>query len=180
MPQVFPETGIISLEKNCPIQHIHSGTDTPRIKTSDLINDGGITFISRVRVYSAGGQAIVSGATTLVAFDTETFDGDSEFNTTSHLFTALSSGYYQVNGSILWGSPENGKQYNLYIYKNSDKHSTDWKTAIMGTELSNNISDIIYLAAGDTVSLYGYNGGVGACSISGDTRYSFLSIHRLS
>lgn len=180
MSQVFPESSNILVGEKCPTQHIHSGSDTPRVKTSDLINDGGITFTSRIRVYSAGNQSINSGATTLVEFDTETFDGDSEFDTASHLFTATSAGYYQVNSSITWASPENGKQYILYIYKNSDKHSTDWKTASTGTELSNNISDIIYLAAGNTISLYGYNGGVVAREISGDTRYSFLSIHRLS
>jgi hypothetical protein len=183
MPQVSPETGIISLEKNCPIQHIHSGTDTPRIKTSDLEDDASLLgggFTSKSRAYLNGNQSVATGAEKLIELETESYDIDGEFDTTSHLFTATTAGYYYVGAAVWIDAQTADKQYSVSIYKNATRAC---RTIVHSSHVQNlapSVSSVIYLAASDTVSLYmGHNeaGNINAVAGEGST---YLSIHRLS
>jgi len=58
----------------------------------------------------------IGGGNTKIAFDTEVFDTNSNFNTTNYRFTPTVAGYYQFNTSIV--SPGNLPLGAAQVWKN--------------------------------------------------------------
>jgi hypothetical protein len=63
----------------------------------------------------SGNQSISANTTTKVLFNTETFDTNNNF--ASSTFTPTVAGYYQINAFISW-SGAGSTQGNIYLYKN--------------------------------------------------------------
>jgi hypothetical protein len=66
-------------------------------------------------VNNSGTQSISSDTSTVIVFNTEVFDTNSNF--ASNRFTPTVAGYYQLNCSVYWGSGT-GSFVNIYINKN--------------------------------------------------------------
>jgi hypothetical protein len=68
----------------------------------------------------SGGQAVSDNTVTLVQANTEVYDTDSAYNTSTYRFTPQVSGKYVVYGSVLAeaGSSSNLNENYLYIKKN--------------------------------------------------------------
>ena len=65
-------------------------------------------------VYNSGGQALSSGVSTKLTFDTEEFDTNNNF--ASSRFTPTVAGYYQLNARARVSTSTTNQ--NIYIYKN--------------------------------------------------------------
>ncbi len=141
-------------------------------------------YTSASRAYLDTAKTIAKTTPVIVELDTENYDVDGEFNTTTHLFTATTTGYYQVNGKATWVTTEDSKQYVLYAYKTHSGtpsyYTVDIKESSGTGSLSCSLSDVIYLEAGDTLCLYVSHNGVGSADLWNAAGYTFLSIHRLS
>lgn len=143
-------------------------------------------FASRVRVYLGSDQAVVTGAGyTKIQFNTEDFDGDSEFDSaTNYRFTAASAGYYMVTCRVEINRAGNTVDDNIYLYKNGSAFQPlayyVQRSSTGGYNPFAIFTDIISLSASDYVEIFAIHGSGGSQNyISGPT-HSYLSIHRLS
>jgi len=70
----------------------------------------------------SGGQAVSDNTVTLVQANTEVYDTDSAYNTSTYRFTPQVSGKYLVYGSVLaeTGSSSNLNENYLYVKKNGN------------------------------------------------------------
>jgi hypothetical protein len=114
-------------------------------------------------------QVISTSTFTKVEFDTETFDTDSNYDTSNYRFTPTTAGKYQVGMQIRFGG--SGLQTGRFaFYKNGSQHKrlefsqantsqnqsfTVFTTIIELNGSSDYIEAFIYLAG--TTSLYGGN-----------------------
>ena len=147
----------------------------------DAGGGGSSSFSSRARAYSsAGAQSINANTATKVVLDTENYDGDGEF--ASSTFTAVTAGYYAVTGEATIQDLDVGEIAQALIYVNGAEYSRNAAhSALANTIVRVTISDICYVAAGQTVELYAYhNSAEGAKSINAGSTVTFLAIHRLS
>jgi len=101
--------------------------------------------------YQSSGQTLSSATATKLNFQTEEFDTNNNFDSTTNMrFTPTVAGYYQVNGGL---SNNTGTQTVLYIYKNGGVV----KTGTNGSMFLGTVSAIIYLnGSSDYIELYGY------------------------
>ena len=140
------------------------------------IADGGVptfAFQPAVQVTLSGNQA--PSGLTKIAFDTETFDVKSEFDTTNYKYTATKAGKYLVFATAELGV--NTFTATMYIYKNGSSvfSSTATLVAPVGTTGETMIvQEVIELAASDYLEVY--VDGPAAVFAAG----SFLSIFKVA
>jgi hypothetical protein len=166
-----------------PLQdHQHSGFDASKVRWKDIDGEKiAVGFTSRARAYMSGNQTIGDSAWTKVKLDTESYDGDSEFNTGTYRFTATTTGYYQVNATLKWESPAATVQYAIAIYKDNAVYSQNNAVSVNTAVFSQSISDVVYLAAGSYVELFAIQTTGGNDVIEGGAlNKTFMSVHRLS
>jgi hypothetical protein len=109
-----------------------------------------------VRAGAAGSTSIAASTPTIITLATETYDSESQF--TANAFTAKFPGFYKVKGQGTWDCRGVGT-YKIHIYKNAAAVATA-SHRVVGTDagvfhLPLSVSDTVWLAVGDTVSLYG-------------------------
>lgn len=116
------------------------------------------TSLYRMRAYSASAQALTLNTHVIINVDTEIYDLNNNFSTSTHLYTAPVNGYYQVNGMVKGANFADGNRICAEIFKNGSIHSmgNDTSAGPAGAYPASNVSDILYLAANDTVALYGF------------------------
>lgn len=105
---------------------------------------------------SAAQTGIVDNTLTKVTFDTEKFDTNNNF--ASSTYTAPVAGFYQVNVYATLLSPANNAfQGVVHLYKNgasiqaTNSYPTSGGTSVY---LNGNISHLVQLAANDTLEVY--------------------------
>ncbi len=95
---------------------------------------------------------------TIIAFDTEEFDTNNNFNNTAgnYDYTAPVTGYYQVNCNA--GIFDTGEKYvaaNLYVYKNGTSirvyTQNPYPAVVTATGFSYFYSELLYLVTGDKI-----------------------------
>lgn len=110
-------------------------------------------------VYMLNGSAnlsVTSGVFTKVRLDTEDFDTNSNFDsTTNYRFTPTVAGYYQISGGVLCvGTTATNVQASIY------KNGAAYKNSLSGVNSSTNaigvVSAVVYFnGSTDYVELYG-------------------------
>ena len=136
------------------------------------------------RAYLGTNQLNIADLTwTKVLLDTETYDPGGNFSTINSRFYAPVSGYYQVNGSVQWGMVVADKRYCAAIAVNGASVAVG-DSISSGVWLSNlncSLSDIIYVAAGNYIELFGWHdSGASTEDIYATSFRTFLSVHLLS
>jgi hypothetical protein len=108
-------------------------------------------------------QSVTSSTYTKVVFNTEDFDTNSNYDTTTYRFTPTVAGYYQINASIYPNTTVT--QINCSIYKNGAAYR-----AVSGTSASSACSSIVYLnGTTDYVEIYAYLAGTSPVILSTST-----------
>jgi len=103
---------------------------------------------------STTGQSITSTTWTKVTLGSEIFDTNNNFS--SSRFTATIAGYYQFNGCIRCGGTSL-TGIIIGLYKNSTFYSYgNAQATSVSPDNSINVSEILSLAVGDYVELYGF------------------------
>lgn len=94
----------------------------------------------------------------LVNIDAEEYDTNSNFNTTTHLYTAPVNGHYLITGCVLFIG-QNGSPKLVSLAKNSTTLEFKRLGEIPNTTGNVTISGtvILQLVAGDTIGLLGYS-----------------------
>lgn len=139
------------------------------------------------RATMSSSQTSVSGATwTKVAFDTDTFDADSVFDTSNNRFIAPAAGKYMFVGKVgMFANTANGNKGQTRFYKNGS--SMGDSVIVVGLAGSSTIMGEFYLvntiienlAQNDYIEHFGYfNPGSG--TITFDNGGSFFAGYRLA
>lgn len=173
-------------------QHHHTGVDTPQVIQNDL---GG--FISQIDVYKTALQTITNNTETLVEFDTENFDNGQEFDVTTHLFTAKTSGLYLILSGLNYATSSSttaDKTLGLRLKKNGTIYSESYvaspndivippPVSITVTATNPKVSvmtqQIIHLDKGDTIGIYAFQNTGASKDIMAGREDNYLSIKKL-
>ncbi len=117
--------------------------------------------------YASASQTITLGTATKVAIDTENFDTNSNFDTSTYRFTPTVAGYYQVNGSVRGNAATTFTQFYASIYKNgSEIIRAQFNGSFTNTaNLSVPVTTIVYMnGTTDYLELYGLANGSGTAT----------------
>lgn len=131
--------------------------------------------------YASADQTVTLGALTKITIDTEKFDTNSNFDTSTNRFTPTVAGYYQVNGCLRGIVVTTLTVIRCDIYKNGATYAQTRITGTLGanTATSAFVSDVIYMnGSTDYLELYGSLSGSGTATFSGGvagTASSFFS-----
>ena len=112
-------------------------------------------------VYLNGNQAISAGSTTKIQFNTEVFDTNNNFDsTTNYRFTPTVAGYYQVNGHMQF-LITSGIVIGI-LYKNGSNYKFGTYIELASTNPHSHVSDVVYLnGSTDYIEMYGYSSVAG-------------------
>jgi len=134
------------------------------------ISSGGIitgsasaTLVGNGPAFSASAnaaQSVTSGAETKVTFGVEVFDTSGSF--ASSRFTAPIAGYYQLNARLRVQATSLTQVW-IVLYKNGASLGNITNTFTSTAAWFVGISDLVYLAVGDYVEVWG--GGVGTTPV---------------
>jgi hypothetical protein len=134
----------------------------------------GATAAPAFRAYLSAGYTVSLATYVKIAFNTESFDTNNNFDsTTNYRFTPTVAGYYQINYNVLGSASATGS-YSV-IYKNGSP-ATSGSIGIGSTGLGQGAmcSGLLYMnGTTDYIEAYAYitgngaiSGGVDGCSFS--------------
>lgn len=158
------------------ITDLRNLTTIPRAGTNSVgtnsITDGSVTnqkiasgiAIEKIsnpykfHAYCSSGKTIAN-TSLVVDFQTELFDPNNNFDTSTSRYTAPISGYYQINAQVWMGVAGAGSaEYcNIFVRKNASGNILE-SMRHNGSDNANrlmrpNVSAIVYLAAGDYIDV---------------------------
>ena len=151
-----------------------AGTQTVTIPaaTGTVMVSGNMPAFS---AYKSSNQSITSNTWTKVTFDTEEFDTNNNF--ASSTFTPTVAGYYQVNGTAdLFSSSGTATRSSIRIYKNGGSvYKAGNEVQITNqTEMSCVVSVLIYMnGTTDYLELYALQTGTSP-SVAGSQGLSYF------
>lgn len=119
--------------------------------------------------YTTGSQTISSGVLTKVTLDTERFDTNNNF--ASSTFTPTVAGYYQINASIRFDGGS-GTRAVIGIYKNGTSYSFSSDFVYSMSQVTIPISTLVYMnGTTDYIDLYGAYTNGSTAAIGGGRNY---------
>ena len=143
------------------------------------INNAALKNTPAFRVTNSSVQSIPHNAWTKVTFDTEDYDTDNAFASSTFTVPSGKGGRYIFNWSVV-AEVDSGENVASRLYVNSvanNKTYTRSMSSGIGEAILNNVSVHISLSAGDTVELYMYQ-NQGAAQ-NNDTSYTYFSGYKL-
>jgi len=142
---------------------------------------------SRCSVYLSGNQTITLETWTKIAFNSEDYDTNGEFDTTNNKFVVGSTGYYTVHYRIIGLAMIDGKFLRAILYKNKGEGSEESLMDCIrysdepATSVYIPCSDDIYLEAGDELELWVYQNSASTINLHGGSLQRLtMSIHRFA
>lgn len=137
-------------------------------------------YMSRVRAYLNSAQQIDNNTFTKVLLNGETYDALNEF--ANYKFTATVAGYYHVIGQV--GISKNGYALNQFIaeIRVNNAYVTRSQQADASTlndDISNLVTDIIYLNVGDYVELWAYQSAGLSKNLKVSSAMTYLTLERI-
>jgi hypothetical protein len=139
-----------------------SGTSTDRTLTlpdnSGTVITTGSTFAGTGPAFSAWQStqqtALSANTATKLLFQTEEFDTNSNYDTSTSRFTPTVAGYYQVNAA--WTAAASYAYGQIQVHKNGASYKFGNATGIGGTSNIWTLSVLVYLnGSTDYVEIYG-------------------------
>ena len=151
--------------------------------TSTLpIANGGtaVTVIPKFRAYAGANQAISTGTATKVQLNTELFDTNSNFDsTTNYRFTPTVAGKYQINVGLTmqFDVGDIATDWAIYIYKNGVGYSQIEQRNVIASAITGlSISDIVDCnGSSDYIELYVYQAAGANRDVLGSSNVTWMS-----
>jgi hypothetical protein len=109
--------------------------------------------------WASSSQTFSSNVFTKIQCNTEEFDTNNNYDTSTYRFTPTVAGYYQLTGQFYINTGSSGGESLVSINKNGSefKRGTDLGNNTAGSMLSLGVSALVYLnGSTDYVELYGY------------------------
>tara|TARA_R110002020_G_scaffold24456_2_gene80571 strand:- start:360 stop:926 length:567 start_codon:yes stop_codon:yes gene_type:complete len=139
-------------------------------------------FTSGARVRCSGSTSINNASFTIVPFDTEVFDTDSDFDTTNNRFIVGTGddGIFLFTTSIMFSNLTADKTMRLCWYINGALAEQTYHTTSNATTSGGTAQAIFDLAATNYVEVFVYHDGGGAETLSGSTAtHLFFNIQKI-
>lgn len=138
------------------------------------------TSHARLSYTNANAQSFAASTAATVTNWTSIFDANSNFNATTGVFTAPSTGYYLVSGQLMLAvsTATVGTTFQVAVRKNGTVMVNGWgSVAAPGqNQLPVPFSVLLSLTAGDTVDVQGKQTSSGSLTLVGGATTNFLSI----
>jgi hypothetical protein len=125
--------------------------------------------------YLSNAQTITNNTSTKMSLNTEVFDTNSNYdNTTNYRFTPTVAGYYQINGTVYFDSPN---VYNaVFIFKNGSRYRTGVQAGNGAYSYGSTVSDIVFMnGTTDYIELYCYQQSGASRGLVTDAGTNFMS-----
>ena len=109
-------------------------------------------------VYKSANSGVISnGVFTKITFDTVVFNTNSNFSTSTSVFTPTVAGYYQVNAKVTLNAQNVNPTYGVgSIYKNGSRYVESWCTGNASSLVDCLVSAVIYMnGSTDYLEFYG-------------------------
>jgi hypothetical protein len=131
-----------------------------------------------VAAYSNTSQSIADGSAVVIALNATRYNIGSAFNTSTYLFTAPIAGYYMCTGIVSWTGTFSAARQFCMIYKNGGQDNGLGVQIPRASSFDTGVScsGILYLAAGDTVSLAGYQSSGSSQTILGNGNQTWTNL----
>jgi hypothetical protein len=151
------------------------GTATPSTKlhvVGVITATQGLTGTPAFSAYQSAGVTPASNTNTKITINTETFDTNSNFDTTTNRFTPTVAGYYQFNGSAVCQGSTGTNLSDLVVVKNGGSAqglagTVFYDAGTVYTTMGCTVSGILYMnGTTDYVELFGRTIGLGTLSLS--------------
>ena len=151
--------GLVSSADNSGVLQLASGTGNlvtvPSVTGTAMVSGNMPAF----SVTLSANQTVSASAFTKVAFNTETFDTNNNFDsTTNYRFTPTVAGYYQLNFALCF--PTGANVCIASIYKNGSEYLRGARVDSTATGLNSMVSAVIYFnGSTDYAEAYGFTSG---------------------
>lgn len=145
------------------VQNPGSTPQDVQVPISDIVNTGVTTIPYKANYYR---NAVLSQTPGIVKMDEKIYDTDSNYSTSTGLFTAPAAGFYQVSVTI---SVQTASGFNFWasIYKNSAEYvEGNRQYASANSTAGLTVTDEVQLALGDTIGAYYNSSYTGAATIN--------------
>jgi hypothetical protein len=116
----------------------------------------GLAKQSACRAYMSANQTIATATWTKVNLDTESFDIQGEFNTSTYRFTAKKAGIYLVSALLVFLNPVDQQWVIIDVRKNGVSTGQACMPASGTKNVGVTLSNILSLAVDDYLELYAY------------------------
>ena len=136
-----------------------TGTGAVVLGTAPTITGATITVAATAApafsAYRNASQSVSNSTYTKVAIDTEEFDTNNNFDsTTNYRFTPTVAGYYQINAGITYSGSVTYAE--IRIYKNGSIYKGNYSQLSAGNYAQNTCSIVYCNGSTDYIELYGY------------------------
>lgn len=146
-------------------------------KTNNIAAFGGPSFQAHK---NGTDQTGISSATqTKITFGTEEWDNGAHYDASNSKLIPTIAGKWRVSATIFWSANVvDGAEYQCSIYKNGSAYKKSFDTGGTGATSSpcQTVSALVELnGSTDYVEIYGYGGGAGNKTVSGNAALSYFS-----
>ena len=126
-------------------------------------------------------QSVATGTTTKLAFNTELYDPNSNFNTTTYAYTVPSgqAGKYLVTAFAGVQALGDGKRVSVQIFKNNSLVMSPYVSASGAFSEYMSVTGVLDLAAADYIDIRGWHNKGSNADFSASAYDSVFSIQRI-
>lgn len=136
----------------------------------------GVSSLPKFRVYKSGSQTITNSVSTLVTWDTESWDASGYF--ASNAWTPLVAGVYHFDATVLFNGLTDGVRATIYLYKNGSAIARVEGTANSASNAGLMLSaDATANGSTDTFTIYVEHVDAASRIIFGGSSLSYWSGH---
>jgi hypothetical protein len=121
--------------------------------------------------YHAGAQNTGNNAFGQISFTTELYDTGADYDTGTSTFTAPLTGYYMFNAHISTSATSTRFICSLFVDGVEAFRGQDVANANSAANTSSQVSSLIYLTAGQAVTVYGFGNTAKALTTTAHTVY---------
>jgi hypothetical protein len=115
-------------------------------------------------VRPSAGQTVTFGTYTKIQLNTEDFDTNSNYDTSTYRFTPTIAGYYQISAALRGTGSSSNTSTAVVIYKNGSAYLGQYSVATATTQYPT-ISALVYMnGSSDYIEFYGKIEGTGTAS----------------
>ena len=132
-----------------------------------------------VRAYLSSDTSIASSSGKEIVLDSESFDTNGNFDTSTGEYTAPSSGTYLIQWHATMAEPNDGSKLSLNILVNGSTATQQLVTAGAADTLSGHAIDMLSLSSGDTIKFNVWHNSSESETLLGDSYFTFAAIHQL-
>lgn len=153
--------GVITTADASGVLELQSGGTTVATIRASGVNAGiqvAANAAPAFSAYAGANQLITTATFTKAQINTEVFDTNSNYDTTTYRFTPTVAGYYQINGGVNSSASAASTRTMALIYKNGSMYTQGPDITLNGGGSS--VSSIVYMnGSTDYLELYAFIAG---------------------